>query len=441
MAAEMQIINPYDNRVITSVPVFSEGDVRAAVERATAAASTFALMPTRTRAAVLYRAATILEDHADSLARLLARESGKPLRLAHAETRQAAEIFGLAAAETIHTSGETLDWSQRMTATLRAPAGVVAAITSFARPLEEASRWLAPAVAAGCPLVLRPAPETPLTTLRLTDILEEAGLPAGVFEVVLGGDDAARWLATDERIAHIAFIGRADEAAPIVRAAGLRRVSLELHGSVAAIINADAHLSRAAAQCAAGVFAYSGQMDSRIRRIYAHRSVYDEFRQQFLDAVGGLVIGNPMQPDTDIGPLISDTAAEHVTDVVNGAIEEGAWLLAGGERSERLVEPVVLENVDESMQIMQAAVAGPVAGLLPFDRFEATLAAFDGTGPGVHLGVFTQDIDRALHALRCLHIDTVTMNAMPARPPSPEGIRRTVDALSTLKTVVLDTRI
>src|SRR5690606_19693 len=295
------------------------------------------------------------------------------------------------------TSGETLDWSQQMTASLRAPAGIVAAITSFAHPLAEASRWLAPAVAAGCPLVLRPAPETPLTTLRLTDILEEAGLPAGVFEVVLGGDDAARWLVTDERIAHIAFVGRADEATPIARAAGLRRVSLELHGSVAAIINADAHLSRAAAQCAAGAFAYSGQMDSRIRRIYVHRSVYDEFRQQFLDAVGGLVTGNPMQPDTDIGPLISDTAAEYVIDMVNGAIEEGAWLLAGGERSERLVEPVVLENIDESMQIMQAAGAGPVAGLLPFDRIEGTRAAFDGTGrAGGRLGESTQDNDRTV---------------------------------------------
>lgn len=433
MAAETKIINPYDRRVVASVPVFSQQDVDEAIERAIQTAPVLADMHPARRASVLNRVAALIEEYTDSLARLIVRESGKPIRLAQKEVRQAVEIFTYAAAEASSLHEEALNLSRRVGSVRSVPAGVVAAFTPFHEPLADAARWLAPALAAGCPLVLYPAPLTPLTALRLSDILEHAGLPKGSFEVLLGESEVAHMLACDSRIAHLAFTGSAGDAVPVVEAAGLRPVSLDLRSSAAAIIDADADLPRAVARCVVGAFAYSGQLDICPRRIYIHRSRYDAFRQRFVEATADLVMGNPAEESTLIGPLISDAAAERIIALANSAIEEGAWLLAGGERDGRIVAPLVLENVDEAMQIMRDFAPGPVACLMPFDKLPDTLQ----NRPESHLSLFTHDLDRARRTAQSLQAASVTINDVPARYVTAAGIRRTMDAITNLQTLVM----
>jgi acyl-CoA reductase-like NAD-dependent aldehyde dehydrogenase len=435
MAAETKIINPYDRRVVASVPVFSQQDVDDAIGRAAQTSPALADMHIARRAHILHKAAALIEEYTDSLARLIVRESGKPLKLAQIEVRQTVEIFTRAAGEASRLHDEALDLSRRVGWMRRVPAGVVAAIIPFHEPLADAVRWLAPAVAAGCPLLLHPAPFTPLTALRLSDILEHAGLPKGGFEVVLGEANVAHWLASDSRVTHLAFTGSQDGAASIVQLAGLRRVSLELRGRAAAVIDSDADVPRAVARCVTGAFAYSGQLDTCPRHIYVHRSRYDAFRQRFVDATADVVIGNPIEENTLIGPLISDAAAERVIALANSAIEEGAWLLAGGERDGCIVAPLVLENVDEVMQIMHADAPGPVVCLLPFDKLPDTLQAI--SHPDVHLSLFTHDLERARRTAQGLHAASVTINDVPTRYVSAASIRRTMDAMTDLQTVVM----
>jgi acyl-CoA reductase-like NAD-dependent aldehyde dehydrogenase len=455
---ETKITNPYDNRVIATVPVFDESQVREAIGRAAQAEPIMATLPAHERGATLNRAAALIAENADSLARLMARESGKPLKLAQVEVARAVETFSFAADEARRLHGETvpMDAAQsgvgRIGFYLRVPVGIVAAITPFNFPLNLVAHKIAPAVAAGCPLVLKPSPLTPLTALRLSDILAEAGLPAGAFEVVLGDADVGHWLVTDPRIAMISFTGSTQVARQITQVAGLRRVALELGGNAATIIESDANLDQAIARCIGGSFAYSGQSCISIQRIYIQRSIYDEFRHQFLKQTGNLRLGSPLQENTDIGPLISDAAAERIIAWVNSAVEQGAWLLAGGEREGRMVAPVVLENVDEMMEVMCQEVFGPVVSLLPYDRFDEALRAVINSPFGLQAGVYTRDIYKAMQAVRALKVGGVMINEIPSYRADHmpyggvkdsgmgrEGPRFAVEAMTDLKMVVINT--
>jgi acyl-CoA reductase-like NAD-dependent aldehyde dehydrogenase len=433
MAAETKIINPYDRRVVASVPVFSQQDVDEAIERAAQTAPTLADMHVARRAHILHKAAALVEEYTDSLARLIVRESGKPLRLAQTEVRQSVEIFTRAAGEASRAHDEALELKRRLGFVRAMPVGVVAAIIPFHDPLGDAVRWLAPALAAGCPLLLYPMPFTPLTALRLSDLMEHAGLPKGGFEVLLGAEDVAHWMVSDARVAHLAYSGHPEDALPIVQAAGLRRVSLDLRGSAAAVIDSDTDLPRAVERCIAGAFAYSGQLDTCPRHIYIHRSRYDAFRQRFVEAAANLVMGNPVDESTHTGPMISDAAAERIIALANSAIEEGAWLLAGGEREGRMVAPLVLENVDAFMQIMREPAPGPAVCLLPFDSLPDTLQAL--SRPDMHIGLFTHDVERARRTAYSLRAASIAINDVPVRHDSAASIRRAVDAMTNLKTV------
>lgn len=434
MAAETKIINPYDSRVIATVPVFTEKEVRAAVERAAQTTAALAQTPPHERAAMLQRLAGFIIEQSDSLARLMVRESGKPLSLAQTEVQQAAQFCRIAASEAGQLAGETFNGPAQFASAIRMPAGVVAAFSAFGEPLLGVIRWLAPAAAAACPLVLHPAPATPLTPLRLTDLLESAGLPKEAFEIVLG-DEAARALAADPRIAQIVFSGSRDTAQKVISQAGLRPVMCRLQSRAVAIIYADADVTLAARHCATGAFAFSGQLPTSIRRIYVHRAVYDLFRDSFLDCTAALVSGNPMQPETLLGPLISDAAADQMMALVNSALEEGAWLLAGGERDGRMVAPIVLENLDEAMQIMRLNAAGPAAYLLPFDDLEKTLRAVNRAGSQIAL--FTNDVTRAWHSALLPGAQQVTINHAPAAQISLTEVRHTLSAMTVVKTITL----
>ena len=458
MTREVEIKNPYDEQVVATVPEMGEDDVRAAIGRAVAAAPVMMKLPAHERGAVLDRMARMIDNDADSLARLMVSESGKPLKYAQGEVARAVETFTFAADEARHIHGETIPMDAakggvgRMGYYVRVPVGTIAAITPFNFPVNLVAHKIAPAVAAGCPIVLKPAPQTPLTALRLRDMLLEAGLPDGAFEVVTGDAEVGEWLVTDPRIRMITFTGSSGVARQITRSAGLRRVTLELGGNAATIIEADANLDEAIPRTLTGSFAYSGQVCISVQRIYIQRGIYDDFRQRFLDAASSLVQGNPMQEATDIGPVISDAAADRIMAWTNSAVSEGAQMISGGSRDGRMIAPVVLENVDPSMKVMCDEVFGPVVSLVPYDELDDALDAVNDSAFGLQAGVYTRDLNRALYAIERLEVGGVMINDVPTfrvdHMPyggvkdsglGREGPRFAIEEMTNLKMVVIKT--
>ncbi len=454
------VTNPYDGSVIDHVPDFTEAEVRAAIGRAVDVAGDMAAMPAHQRGAILNRTAQILRDQIEDLARLMARENGKPLKYTRGEVTRAVDTFNFAADEARRLHGETIPLDAaaggvgKIGYYIRVPVGVVAAITPFNFPLNLSAHKVAPAVAAGCPIVMKPAPATPLTVLRLADIMREAGLPAGAFEVVTGGADVGAWLTGDPRVAMISFTGSPPVARQIAKNAGLRRLTLELGGNAATIVEADANLEHAVARTVVGSFAYSGQVCISVQRIYIHRSRYDEFRDRFVEATRQLVMGDPLDDRTDIGPVVNEAAAARIESWVQEAVEQGARVLAGGRRQGQMFEPTVLENVTENMQVMCAEVFGPVVSLVPYDDYEQALAAADNSPFGLQAGVYTYDLKKAMRAVQRLNVGGVIINDVPNfrvdnmpyggnkdSGVGREGPRFAVEEMTTLRMVVINTAI
>jgi acyl-CoA reductase-like NAD-dependent aldehyde dehydrogenase len=455
---QVDIINPYDGSVIETIRESSEDDVRAAIGRAVEAAPALAGMPAHRRAAILTRAAHLIDERARDLAALMAQESGKPLKYALGEVSRAVETFQFAADEARRLHGETVPMDAakggagKIGYYVRVPVGVVAGITPFNFPLNLVAHKVAPAVAAGCPLVLKPAPAAPLTALRLAAIMREAGLPDGALEIITGGADVGGWLTTDPRIAMITFTGSPAIAREISKVAGLRRLVLELGGNAGTIIDADANLAHAVSRTVIGGFAYSGQTCISVQRIYIHRSRYDAFRDQFTAAVETLALGDPLDERTDIGPVINDAAAKRIGAWVQDAVSGGARVIAGGAPEGRMFPPTVLENVDERMQVMCAEVFGPVVSLVPFDDFDEALAALDNSAFGLQAGVYTRDLNKAMRAVQRLHVGGVIINDVPTfrvdhmpyggmkdSGVGREGPRYAIEEMTNIKMVVIAT--
>ncbi len=458
MSDEMNIINPYDDSVIATVHESSEQDVRAAISRAEAVAPGMAAMPAYQRGAILNRAASIIESQATDLARLMAQESGKPLRYSSGEVARAVETFTFAADEARNLHGETVPMDAakggvgKIGYYMRVPVGIVGAITPFNFPLNLVAHKVAPAVAAGCPIVLKPNPLTPLTSLRLVDIMRESGLPEGAFEVVIGGADVGEWLTTDPRVAMISFTGSVGVAHAITKTAGIRRVVLELGGNAATIVDEDANLDQAVSRNVMGGYSYSGQTCISVQRIYIHRRRYDEFRDKYVAAVQKLKLGDPVDAATEIGPVINTQAADRIEQWVDEAVKAGARVLARGPRSGKLVAPIVLDNVDEQMKVMCLEVFGPVVSLVPYDDFEDALAAVDRSEFGLQAGIYTRDLNKALRAAQRLNVGGVIINDVPTFRADQmpyggnknsgvgrEGPRFAVEEMTTLRMIVINT--
>jgi acyl-CoA reductase-like NAD-dependent aldehyde dehydrogenase len=454
---ETEIINPYSGDLVGTVPEMDEGDVREAIRRAADAVPTMAALPAYKRGAILNQTARLLQKYGEELARLMTSENGKPLKYTRGEVSRGIDTFNFAADEARRLHGETIPLDAtaggvgKIGYYVRVPVGLIAAITPFNFPLNLTAHKVAPAIAAGCPIVVKPSPMTPLTVLRLAEILREAGLPEGGMEVVTGGADVGTWLTTDPRVAMISFTGSPPVARQITKTAGLRRVTLELGGNAATIVNDDANIDAAVNRTVFGSFSYSGQVCISIQRLYIHRAIYDEFRQKFLDATVKLVLGDPMSDQTDIGPLINDAAAERMEAWVNEAANGGATVFIGGKREGRMFQPTVLENVHEDMQVMCAEAFGPVVNFVPFDDFEEALTAADSGAFGLQAGVYTRDLNKAMLAVQKLNVGGVLINEVPTvridnmpyggnkdSGVGREGPRFAVEEMTTLKMVVIN---
>ncbi len=454
----MDVINPYDNSVIERIAESSEAAVRAAIGRAAAVAPQLATTPAYERAAILNRAAEIITDEAEKIARTMAQESGKPMKYARGEVSRCVETFTFAAdaARSLHGETVPLDAAKggvgKIGYYVRVPVGVIAANTPFNFPLNLVAHKVAPAVAAGCPIVLKPAPATPLTARHLADILREAGLPESGIEVVIGGGDVGNWLVTDSRIAMITFTGSVPIAREISKVVGLRRVTLELGGNAATVIDADADVDSAISRTVSGGFAYSGQVCISVQRLFIHRSRYDEFRDKYVAAANKLVIGDPLDDKTDLGPMLNDGACQRIDSWVSEAVSGGAKVIAGGSRDGRLYEATVIEGAQRDMKIMREEVFGPVVCLIPFDDFDQALDAVNDSPFGLQAGVYTRDLNHAMLAAQKLNVGGVMINDAPTfrvdQMPyggvkdsgvGREGPRFAIEEMTNLKMIVINT--
>lgn len=418
--APLEVTNKYTGAVIGVLPTARREDVDAALAAAARAAPVMAELPAHRRSAILARAAALLAERRDDLARTIAAEAGKALKFARLEVDRAVGTFTFAAEEAKRLHGETIPLDASPAGEgyfgfwLRRPVGVIAAISPFNFPLNLVAHKVAPALAAGNTVVLKPASTTPLIAVKLCAILAEAGLPAGALNLVVGsGGTVGEWLVTDPRVAKVTFTGSPPVGEHILRVAGIKKVTLELGNTSPVIVAPDADLDLVARRAALGAFYNSGQVCISVQRIYSQQNVYAPFTDKFVQASEAMVVGDPLDERVDVGPMIDLREAERVEGWVHEAQAGGARVLTGGRREGAVYWPTVLADVQPEMKVVADEVFAPVASVLPYADFEEALTQANATEFGLQVGVFTRDIDRVLRAVQRLNFGGVIINDTP----------------------------
>ncbi len=417
---KFEVLSPHDGSVVGEALRPSSDLIEMAVEGAVAAFPRMKGMTTGERAGILRRASALIGGRGKELARLIARESGKPMRYAAGEAARAVHTFSEAAEECSRLYGETipLDTSTpgegRMGLTGWFPVGPVLAITPFNFPLNLVAHKLAPAIAAGCPLILKPSSETPLTALLLAEILIEAGLPAGALSVLpMTGAEAGR-LAERPEIAKVTFTGSAEVGWELRRRAYRKRVTLELGGNAAVVVHEDwGDIDGAAARIAVGGYAYSGQVCISVQRIFVHNSIYAPFMEKFVREVSAVRRGDPLDEDTGIGPMITEAEACRVEEWVDEAVSGGASVIAGGPRDGAFCPPTIIENASRGMKVACEEVFGPVTVVFGYDDFDEALADVNDSRFGLQAGIYARDFGLIRRAFETLEVGGVIAGDIP----------------------------
>jgi acyl-CoA reductase-like NAD-dependent aldehyde dehydrogenase len=416
--AWVDVASPYDGSTVARVAKAGAAETRTALDAAARAMET--PLPAHKRAEILVRVAGALGRRADEAARQISAEAGKPLKAARVEVARAMSTYTMAAVEARKLSGEMvpMDASQagegKLAFTLRLPIGVVGAISPFNFPLNLVAHKLAPALAAGCAVVLKPASQTPLSALLLAELEHEAGLPPGWLNVVVGpSSEIGDVIVEDERVKLITFTGSSAVGWGIRERAPRKRVGLELGNATPVIVEADADVEDAATRCAANAFSFAGQSCISVQRIYVHRDVYDDFKARFVPKVEALRVGDPSDEDTDVGPLISRDERDRVLSWIEQAREGGASILTGGTLEGELLRPTVVERPAADAHLSCDEAFGPVCTLQPYDTLDEAVAAANGTRYGLQAGIFTASIRSAITASSRLEFGGVTVNEAP----------------------------
>src|SRR2546421_1668418 len=426
----------------------------------TAASQAFAHKPLTVtqRYEILLRAAGLLRSHLDELALTMVYEAGKPLRDARAEAERAADTFTCSAEEAKRIHGEmvpleaTPGSENRLAFPIRVPVGVVCAITPFNFPLNLVAHKVAPALAAGNAVILKPASYTPVVSAKLCAILTEAGLPPGCLNFVVGpGDSVGQALLNDSRIGFYTLTGSMPVGEALKRTVGLRRCTLELGSNSAVIVHEDANIANAATQCALKGFAYAGQVCLSVQRILVHHAIADEFTAKLVSVTGGLRVDDPKDPATDIGPMISENEAKRAESWIQEAVAAGATLLAGGQRNGAFLTPAVLTNVQRQMRVVCQETFAPIVAVQTYETLDEALKIANDTEFGLQAGIFTSSLAVAIEAARGLHVGGVMVNdtsfyragQMPYggvkhSGMGREGPRYAIEEMTELRLVVLN---
>ena len=454
----LEVRSPWDQGLVGRVTVATRADARQAVNHAAASLRRTRSLPRWKRREILENVAAALIEQKERFAQLIVAEAGKPVRLARAEADRAVLTFKTAAEEVGRVSGETLplDLTQgnegRWGLLQRFPIGPVLGITPFNFPLNLAAHKAAPAIAAGCPLILKPAPQTPFTALALGEVILKAGWPDEALAVLPLENADAAWLAEKEdRIKLVSFTGSAKVGWDLKMHSGRKRVVLELGGNAALIVHGDwTDLDEAALKTAHAAFAYAGQSCISVQRVFVERRIFQTFLWKLADVAGKFLVGDPADEATDVGPMIRLADAERVEAWVKEAIEGGAKMVAGSERKGSLVYPTILTGTKPGMKLRDEEVFGPVVAVEPYDDFEVALAEVNHSKYGLQAGLMTRDAGRIMTAYRELEVGALVVGDTPTwrLDPMPyggvkesgfgrEGIRSAIEEMTEPRLLVM----
>jgi len=456
-AEKIPVTNPYDGSVIDTVPRGTADDVAQAVAAAVEGAEIMRRMPGYERFLILRKAAQRMAERQDDLGRTISLEEGKLLSEGISEASRSVQTIELSGEEAKRLGGEVLSLdgapgsAGKFGFTLRVPCGVVAAITPFNFPLNLVCHKVGPALAAGNAVILKPASDTPLSALRLVEILLEAGLPPLAIQCITGsGGELGDALCRDPRIRKISFTGSREVGEHICREAGLKKVTMELGSNSPVIVMDDADLAKVAKATAVTGYANAGQVCISTQRVIAMSGIYGDLISALKPAVEALQVGDPMHPDSKMGPMIREKDAARVTDWVNEAVAGGARLVAGGHRKGSLVEATLLADVDPKMRISCDEVFGPTVSITRANSIDEAIRLANDTIYGLSAGIFTQDIDRALRFAREVHsgnlhinwgtawrADLIPYGGLKDSGMGKEGPKYAIEEMTEMKTVII----
>jgi acyl-CoA reductase-like NAD-dependent aldehyde dehydrogenase len=413
-----EVRSPHSGEVVGRVPKAGAPEARRAIDAAEAAMRD--PLPAHKRAEILVRVAGALGRRHDEVARLISDEAGKPMKAARIEASRAMSTYTFSAVEARKLAGEVvpMDASQagdgHFAFTLRVPVGVVGAISPFNFPLNLVAHKIAPALAAGCAVVLKPASQTPLSALLLAELETEAGLPPGWLNVLVGpASEIGEVIVEDERVKVLTFTGSSAVGWGLRERASRKRVNLELGNATPLIIEADADVEAAAAVTAQHGFSFAGQSCISIQRVYVQREQYERYLELLIPKVEGLVVGDPADEETDVGPVIDEDARDRILEWIEEARGAGAEILAGGELDGELIRPTVIANAPPDLKVSCQEVFGPVVSVNAYDTLEEAIELANGTPYGLQAGIFTTDLRTAYRAAQELEFGGVTVNEAP----------------------------
>ena len=454
----LPVYDKFTGALVSQVSKADRAVVLQAIAAAHAAEKPMAKLAAYERAAVLRHCVERFEERADELADTLCIEAGKPIRDARGEVTRLIDTFRIGMEESTRIGGELLplDITPRARGyrgmVRRVPLGACSLITPWNFPLNLVAHKVAPAIAAGCPFVLKPASATPIGALLIAEVLAECDLPAGAFSVLPCAVADAEPLVTDERLKLLSFTGSHGVGWGLKAKAGKKRVQLELGGNAACVVDEDADVEDAVARLVIGAFYQSGQSCIGVQRVLVHASIYDELKRRLVAAISELVAGDPKREETFVGPMISEGEAARLQGWVEDAVAAGATLLSGGAREGAVLEPTLLESVPADQPLCAEEAFGPVAILAPFDDFDEALRSVNASKYGLQAGVFTRDLYKAQRAWDELEVGAVIIGDVPSwrvdHMPyggvkdsglGREGLRYSIEEMTELRLMVVRT--
>jgi len=414
------VTNPYNNALLAKVPAGDENDVSDAVDTAEKAFKSFSNFPAHKRASILENTAILLTKHQEEIARTIALESGKAITYARAEAARGIETFKFASEEAKRIHGEIIPMDAspvgegRFGFYVRVPKGVIAAISPFNFPLNLVAHKVAPAIAAGNCVVLKPSSATPLTALKLGEIMLKAGLPAGVLNIVTGGGGSVGdALVRHDGISMVTFTGSMIVGKRIKEISGLKFVTLELGSNSAVIIDRDVDYEKTIPRIIVGAYYNSGQTCISVQRIYVHKSLYKKFTENFREAVKKIKVGDPMDDKVLFGPMIEEKEAVRTEEWISEAVKCGARLETGGKRKGAVIDATFLSDTTHSMKLIKDEVFAPVASVMKFDEFDEAMTLANDSIYGLNGGIYTNSISRAIQAIKEYKVGSLMINDIP----------------------------
>lgn len=415
----LEVTNPYTQKVEAHTYMAGQQELEEAIEAGVAAEQPMRRLPSYKRYDILHQIGQEIKDRAKLFEEILSMEAGKPLRYAKAEAARAAQTFVIAAEEAKRIPAEyiSLDWTpegNNKEGLLKYfPVGLVAGISPFNFPLNLAVHKIAPAIAAGCPIILKPASKTPLSTLLLAEIIDKTALPKGAFSVLPMNREYGNKLVTDERFKLLTFTGSPDVGWEMKKNAGKKKTVLELGGNAGVIIAQSAAIDTAAKRCLTGAFAYAGQICIHTQRIFVHQSIFNDFTEQFLSLVKNLKVGNTADFNTDFSVMIDEKNAKRLEEWTVEAVKKGAKILHGGKRNGNYFEPTVLTNTHKDMKVNCEEAFGPLVTITPYTAFEKAVEELNYGKFGLQSGVFTNDLREMNYAFDTIETGGVIINDTP----------------------------